>query len=368
MVLPTSAPAGASSITDKQAQARQIADKLDQLNSQLMALASQSEVARQRLAQAQHGVEEARKQADQANAQVDQAKAELSAFAVKAYMSGSDSQSLDLILSSAPGDSSVKSGYAQSLTGNRVDLLDRLASTEQRAKEEGDRLHAEADSAKAESDKIDAAQRDADAAVAEQTNLKTQVDGELAGLIAAEQQRRAATAAAAAVSASQAQVASTVRGPVAVPAPASGPTLGPVSSPSPAPAPPPGPAPAPNGGAGAAVAAALSKIGSPYVWGAAGPNAFDCSGLTMWAWAHAGVSLPHYTGSQLAVSRRISISELQPGDLVFVWGPGETGDPGHVGLYIGGGQMVHAPHTGAFVEVVSIYWWPGSRLEAGRVC
>jgi cell wall-associated NlpC family hydrolase len=100
---------------------------------------------------------------------------------------------------------------------------------------------------------------------------------------------------------------------------------------------------------------------------AAGPNSFDCSGLTMWAWAQAGVSLPHYTGSQLAVSRQIPIADLQPGDLIFIWGPGENGDPGHVGLYIGGGQMVHAPHSGAYVETDSIYWWTGARVAAGRV-
>jgi cell wall-associated NlpC family hydrolase len=68
------------------------------------------------------------------------------------------------------------------------------------------------------------------------------------------------------------------------------------------------------------------------------------------------------------VTQPIPISDLQPGDLVFIWGPGEGGGPpGHVGLYIGGGQMVHAPNSGSYVKVDSIYWWSGARLAAGRV-
>jgi cell wall-associated NlpC family hydrolase len=103
------------------------------------------------------------------------------------------------------------------------------------------------------------------------------------------------------------------------------------------------------------------------VWAAAGPNTFDCSGFTMWAWAHGGKSLSLYTGSQLAQSRRISAAEAQPGDLVFFWGPGDGGDPGHVGLYLGGGSFVHAPGRGKFVRVDSVGYWSGARVAYGRV-
>src|SRR5207302_122289 len=86
----------------------------------------------------------------------------------------------------------------------------------------------------------------------------------------------------------------------------------------PAPAPPAGqPAPPVGAGGGAAVAAALSRLGDPYVWGASGPGSFDCSGLVMWAWARAGVSLSHFSGAQYASTQHISMSQLQPGDLVF---------------------------------------------------
>lgn len=110
------------------------------------------------------------------------------------------------------------------------------------------------------------------------------------------------------------------------------------------------PAPAPNAGAGAAVDAALSQTGKPYQWGAAGPNSYDCSGLTMWAWAHAGVSLPHNSGMQYNATPRVSKSDWQPGDLLFFGSPIH-----HVAMYIGNGQMVEAPYSGQQVRVVSAY-------------
>ncbi|MDQ5816678.1 MAG: NlpC/P60 family protein [Actinomycetota bacterium] len=107
---------------------------------------------------------------------------------------------------------------------------------------------------------------------------------------------------------------------------------------------------APNGNAQAAVDAALSQVGKPYQWGAAGPDSYDCSGLTMWAWAHAGVSLPHNSGAQYAATSRVAQSDWQPGDLLFYGSPIH-----HVGMYIGGGRMVEAPYTGSQVRVVSPY-------------
>ena len=366
-----SSVASASDVTDKQAQARQIADKLDALNAKLMSLANQSEVARQKLDDANRGVDTERQRVDSANADIDLARADLASYAVSAYMTGNDSQSVDALLSSEPDSAPVRSGYVQSLAGNRADLLDRLSGAKQRATEEGARLQSKLDAAQAESDRIDAAQRDADAAVAEQSKLKSQVDGQLAGLLAAEQQRRDAAAVQQAQLASQ-QAAASKAAPSATTGPSapSGRTAPGATSPGTV-APPPAivaPVSAPNGRGGKAVAAAMTKLGDKYVWAAAGPDTFDCSGLTLWAWGQAGVSLPHYTGSQLAITQPIPISDLQPGDLVFIWGPGEGGGPpGHVGLYIGGGQMVHAPNSGSWVKVDSIYWWSGARVAAGRV-
>jgi peptidoglycan DL-endopeptidase CwlO len=108
-----------------------------------------------------------------------------------------------------------------------------------------------------------------------------------------------------------------------------------------------------SGKAKIAVDAALSKLGAPYVWAAAGPDTFDCSGLTMWAWAQAGVQLPHYTGDQIQMGTRVDRSQLQPGDLVFFYE-----DVSHVGMYIGDGKIVHAPQPGDVVKISNVDDFP----------
>jgi cell wall-associated NlpC family hydrolase len=111
---------------------------------------------------------------------------------------------------------------------------------------------------------------------------------------------------------------------------------------------------------------ALSQLGKPYLWGGAGPDAYDCSGLTMQAWAHAGVSLLHWTGYQWEEGPHVPLSDLQRGDLLFY--ATNTADPNtihHVGIYIGNEMMVDAPYTGAFVRIDSIYA-PGGLIGAVR--
>jgi cell wall-associated NlpC family hydrolase len=107
-----------------------------------------------------------------------------------------------------------------------------------------------------------------------------------------------------------------------------------------------------NSRAAAAVAYAESKLGDDYVYAAAGPSTFDCSGLTMEAWAAAGVSLPHNAAEQMSVTTSVSESAAEPGDLVFFYdGPGYVG---HVGIYLGNGMVIDAPHTGAWVREISL--------------
>lgn len=101
-----------------------------------------------------------------------------------------------------------------------------------------------------------------------------------------------------------------------------------------------------SGRAGTAVQAALSQLGDPYVWGADGPSSYDCSGLMMYAWGKAGVSLSHSSKAQASEGRRVSKSQLMPGDLVFYYSP-----ISHVAMYIGGGRIVHAPRPGKSVEI-----------------
>jgi peptidoglycan DL-endopeptidase CwlO len=111
------------------------------------------------------------------------------------------------------------------------------------------------------------------------------------------------------------------------------------------------PIPTANTVGGQALQAALSRRGDPYVWGAAGPSAFDCSGLVVWAFAQEGIALPHYTGDLWNSGVHIPRNDLEPGDLVFFFP-----DISHVGIYIGDGLMVDAPDFGLTVRVDPVYW------------
>lgn len=147
-------------------------------------------------------------------------------------------------------------------------------------------------------------------------------------------------------------VTTTSAPPQAAPAPAPGGSTGSVSPGVPAQAP----------GAGAVLAYTRAQLGKPYQWAGAGPDSFDCSGLVMMAWAQAGIHFPHLAQDQYDMTARIPLSDAQPGDLIFFGTPDNVY---HVGIYIGGGQMIDAPETGQDVSVSSIYW--SSLLGAGRV-
>ncbi|MEU3658906.1 NlpC/P60 family protein [Streptomyces sp. NPDC032940] len=118
-----------------------------------------------------------------------------------------------------------------------------------------------------------------------------------------------------------------------------------------------GAAPAASGRAAAAFAAARSALGKPYIWGANGPSGFDCSGLTQWAYAQAGVGLPRTSQEQRYAGRRIPLSEARPGDLVAY-----RDDASHIGMYAGNGQVIHAPHPGAPVRYDPVGMMPVSSV------
>jgi cell wall-associated NlpC family hydrolase len=157
--------------------------------------------------------------------------------------------------------------------------------------------------------------------------LQSQVKGQIADLVAkAEADRQAKAAAAAAAVAAQYKLPAPTQG--------AGNTT---------------PPPAPSPRVGAVLAYAYAQLGKPYCYAGTGPDCYDCSGLSMMAWAQAGVSMPHGSYAQQAMFPAVSMSDLQLGDLVF-W-------DSHVGIYVGGGQVLHAPHTGTVVQITSI--WPG---------
>jgi cell wall-associated NlpC family hydrolase len=188
------------------------------------------------------------------------------------------------------------------------------------------------------------------AAVAQQQQLLSQVKGDLVHLVRQEQARQQRAADAAARAAFQArvaqqqaarQLASRTDGA------RSGSSGGLVSS-SPGLAAPN--VPAPSGAAQTAIDTAKAQLGKPYVYAGAGPDTFDCSGLTMFAWAAAGVQLPHSAEAQYQALPHVPMDALAPGDLVFFGNPIH-----HVGMYLGGGTMIQAPQTGDVVKISSAY-------------
>ena len=200
--------------------------------------------------------------------------------------------------------------------------------------------------------------------LAERRELYESVREEIAVLEAEERRRQARLAAEArrrAAAAERRRAAATGQetGPEPVeetPAPAPAPTPAPTPEPTPAPTPPPAGAGHPE-----VVPIALRYLGVPYRWGGASPSGFDCSGFTMFVYAQIGISLPHAVSWQYGHGSPVARSQLAPGDLVFF------NSLGHMGIYIGGGSFVHAPHTGDVVKISSIWdSWYASRWVGAR--
>jgi cell wall-associated NlpC family hydrolase len=206
-----------------------------------------------------------------------------------------------------------------------------------------DELHTQLARLRSQREQQRAAKTQLDETKAEALTLRRRLV-RLAADAAAAQAAQAAQAEAQARAAAAAQATQNAAAPAASP-PRSTPSAPAPSTPA-APVPPAPPSPPATGSAATAIAFARAQLGKPYVFAAAGPDAYDCSGLTMAAWAAAGVRMPHYSGSQATMFPKVSWEQLQPGDIVVFYS-----DLHHVGLYIGGGMMIHAPQTGDVVKI-----------------
>jgi cell wall-associated NlpC family hydrolase len=326
-------PVGADQLSDKRAEATKIAARLSELDASMMEVNARFEAANFKLHQAEAEVAEARRMATITKAEMEKRAGELRGYAVQAYKGGSDGPEADALLTADASSGVISKTYMASLSGNRQDYVDALNAARTQAEEDATRLAQAEAEAKASADEIEVARNQAQAQRNEQAALNAKVQGEVAELVRREQEAiRAAAAAAAAAARRSSNVGSSSRGSSQVS----------VNVP-----------PANGSVANAAIRAGLTKVGSPYVWAAGGPNAFDCSGFTQWAFGQAGISLPHYSGAQYAMTTRISASQLQPGDLVFWGGSGSA----HVAIYMGNDQLVHAFGSGG-VDVTALDgWW-----------
>jgi cell wall-associated NlpC family hydrolase len=344
------APASGDSISEKKAEAQRIAAQLDDLGQQVSILDEQYNQANLRLAEVRAEVAAAKAKVAKTASDIQNRKAELARYAVDAYVHGGDTHTLSVLMNSDGSDYGQRRGYLTAAVGDRQDLIDQLQVAQQDLQDRtaalGDAEREAGAAAKSVASKRAATEK----LVSSQEQVLNRVKGELATLVRQEQERKAAELARVANARAQRLAADQARRQSAAPV-RTRTTPNSSSRSGPAPAPkddyvPSGPA----AGASAALDAARSRIGKPYRWGGSGPDSFDCSGLTMWSWAHAGVSLPHSAAAQYNGLRHVPLSQLQPGDLVFYGSP-----PHHVGIYEGGGVMINALKTGTNVRRDSIY-------------
>jgi cell wall-associated NlpC family hydrolase len=312
-------PAAGDAAADLQAQASALAAQIQAQSEQQDRLTEQYNLARIRADSVTAEVEAAKAQVVQNQARVSAIGDRLREDAVSSFMDGGNNQSIDM-LKEARYDSLLRQQYLDVLAGDEHQILSRLHQARQALQARQQALEQDQRSAQAALGAVADAGRAAAAQTAAEETTLSRVKGDLVAQVAqAQQQRQVAKATAASAGSPSGHAAA-------------------------------GPAPPPSGGASTAVYWAEQEIGKPYQYGAAGPDSFDCSGLTMWAWEHAGVSLPHSSSEQYSDTTRVSQADLQPGDLIFEdWGGGGPA-PSHVGIYVGNGQMVDAPHSGANVQ------------------
>ncbi len=347
--------ASADAVSDKRAQAQALSNQIDALGRKESALAEQYDAAVIAAQSTATKVSQQQAAVVAADASASKAKGAIQADAVDAYVHGGTLASL---ASRNGGVAQADGGllaneYVNTLAATQSDNLDAYHNAAATARIAAVQLQ---DLQKQQSAAAATTNSARNATVAAQSQLQStlgQVKGELQTLV---DQAEAAKQAAAAQAAQQAQLTRQAQAQAQAQAQSvsfSAPSGVGGAAPAAAAAASVSLAAVPVGaGAAEAVAAAKSRLGLPYVWGAAGPGAFDCSGLIMWAWGQAGVSLPHFSGAQYASTTHISMSQLQPGDLVF---PNDPGD--HVAMYIGGGQIIEAPHSGDVVHIVPMYSW-----------
>jgi cell wall-associated NlpC family hydrolase len=343
-------PAGATPQTDlasKTAQARQLASQIESNSNRADVLDEQYLQAQNAVATAKHQIATAEAGIASARRQESTLRDRLGGRAALLYMGAGSSDPLGISASSVQElGSRAKYSAAAAETDDRM-ISQLTVLDEQLQIQERDLQKQKANAEKRQSD-ADNARREVEAANSKLQQLLSTTKSDirsLANKIEAERLAAQAQAEKARIEAAQAQAAAAQNSNGGGGASFSSNVADIGTAPA--------NLPAPSGGAAAAISYARAQIGKPYVYAGTGPGAFDCSGLTMMAWAQGGVGMSHGSQSQWQSFPKVPIPQLQPGDLVFFGSSGPSNH--HVGIYIGGGTMIEAPHTGAFVRYASIY-------------
>ena len=280
-------------------------------------------------------------------ARTNSVRAQLAARGAELYMGAGNPSPLVALDVANAEQLGMRSQYGAAAADRDRQLLAEVqVAVEQLGLQRSALEHARAAAVK-QRDQLDAARIQINQATSQQQQLLSQVTGNIKTLVqqiqVAQERQQEAAARAAMARVAQQEAAAAQQAQVTAGASSSGNPSGAYAGPSPN-VPPPGPQ------AQVAVSTAEAQLGKPYVYAGAGPDVFDCSGLTMFAWAAAGVSLPHNAEAQFQALPHVSIDQLQPGDLVFFGSPIH-----HVGMFVGNGTMIEAPYTGVNVRYRSIY-------------
>jgi peptidoglycan DL-endopeptidase CwlO len=330
-------------VSGKQAEAQAVLGQIQSLDANLEHAVDAYNLANERLAGIEADLRDNKLQLRLAQSNLKHAQTMLSARLVAIYTSDGENTGLDVLL----GASSIDDLMSRIDTVNRTsdqsaEVLKQVKIFRTTVREQKARL----DNAHMQQAKL-VAERSAQKAsiegqLAERRQLLSSIKSEIDRIQAAERAQQAQLAA-------QARARLATNGAEVLNA-----SAGAITDPSdPIYAPPPGKY-------GGVVGIAMQYLGTPYVYGGASPGGFDCSGLVMYVFGQVGVSLPHNAAAQYGYGVPVSQSQLQAGDLVFFNGLG------HVGIYIGGGQFIHAPHTGDFVKISSLSGWYSSTYVGAR--
>jgi peptidoglycan DL-endopeptidase CwlO len=330
------------SISSKEAQAQSVLAQIQGLDANLERAVDSYNLANEKLGRIEGDLRENKLELRLARKNLKRSQTRLSARLVEMYTSGNENTGLDVLLGASSIDDLI----------SRIDTMDRVSdqSTEVLRQVKVYRAAVKQRRARLQSAHVQqaelVAERSAQKAsiegqLAERQQMLSSIKDQIADMQAAEQARQAELAA-------QARARLQTAGATVLDA-----SAGAVVDPPATYAPPPSKY-------GGVVGIAMQYLGTPYVYGGASPGGFDCSGFVMYVFAQIGVSLPHNAAAQYGYGMPVSRDQLQPGDLVFFNGLG------HVGIYIGGGQFIHSPHTGDVVKISSISGWYSSTWVGAR--
>jgi peptidoglycan DL-endopeptidase CwlO len=334
------------SVASKEAQAQGVLGEIQQLDSSLERAIEAYNLASVKLNRIKHDLSSNTFALAAARKSLKSAQTQLSSRLVDIYTSGDQNAGLAVLLGASSLDDML----------SRMDAVDRVSQQDElvlrpvvRFKREVQHRQRFLKNAHAEQVQVvaerDAAKASIESQLGERRALLNSIRGEIAHLKAQEAARQAELRRELQQRVAQQQAESTQT--------ALAPTV-PVTAPTGP------PSVAPPSRYGGVVGVAMQYLGTPYVWGGASPAGFDCSGFVMYVYAQVGVSLPHSSYAQYGYGSAVSQGDLQPGDLVFFDGLG------HVGIYVGGGNFIHSPHTGDVVKISSMTGWYASTFVGAR--